>query len=313
MTHDSGDQSVPTITAGQMLREARLKAGVHVAVLSVNLKVPVRQLEALEANAFDADKGPVFYRGLASSVCRQLNLDPAPVLALLPRPSGQLAALKHIQHPSTLTHTPMSRTGTFQPKLTSKVVWLGAFLLALTLSFVWMPSPLQWGWLDVSRLLWTDSDTTVEVIQDVRVAPTPSSTDGAAARTPTELLNPSAVSLPPSGLAPVLAPVASSLAQVQEANANKNSGVGLSAAPAVKSVAWVFKASAESWLELRDAQNVVVWSGLLKAGETTRIDSPLPVRVVVGRAQSVSVTLRGEAFDLKPHTQVTVARFEVKE
>jgi O-acetylhomoserine/O-acetylserine sulfhydrylase-like pyridoxal-dependent enzyme len=53
--------------------------------------------------------------------------------------------------------------------------------------------------------------------------------------------------------------------------------------------------------------------GLLKAGDTTQIDSPLPVRVVVGRAQSVSVTLRGEAFDLKPHTQVTVARFEVKE
>jgi cytoskeleton protein RodZ len=39
----------------------------------------------------------------------------------------------------------------------------------------------------------------------------------------------------------------------------------------------------------------------------------LPVSVVVGRAQVVSATLRGQAFDLKPHTQVTVARFEVKE
>jgi cytoskeleton protein RodZ len=78
-------------------------------------------------------------------------------------------------------------------------------------------------------------------------------------------------------------------------------------------VPWVFTASAESWLELRDAQNSVVWSGVLKAGETMRIESPLPVRVVVGRAQAVSVTLRGAAFDLKPHTQVAVARFEVKE
>jgi cytoskeleton protein RodZ len=84
-------------------------------------------------------------------------------------------------------------------------------------------------------------------------------------------------------------------------------------AKTANSVPWVFAASAESWLELRDAQNSVVWSGVLKAGETTRIESPLPVRVVVGRAQAVSVTLRGAAFDLKPHTQVAVARFEVKE
>ena len=308
MNNDSDNQSGSPMTAGQMLREARMKAGVHVAVLSVNLKVPVRQLEALEANAFDADKGPVFYRGLASSVCRQLNLDPVPVLALLPRPSGQLTALKHIQQPSTLSQAQMSRTGTFQAKLSSKVFWLGAFLLALTLSFVWMPSPLHWGWLDLSRLPWSQSDTTVDVIQDIRVAPTQLSTDGASSQTLTEPLNPSSVSLPPSGLAPVPAP----LALTQEGSGIKNPSVGLTV-PTVKSAPWVFKASAESWLELRDAQNAVVWSGLLKAGDTTQIDSPLPVRVVVGRAQSVTVTLRGEAFDLKPHTQVAVARFEVKE
>jgi len=52
---------------------------------------------------------------------------------------------------------------------------------------------------------------------------------------------------------------------------------------------------------------------VLKAGESTRIQSSLPVSVVVGRAQAVTATFRGQPFDLKPHTQVTVARFEVKE
>lgn len=308
MNNDSDNPSSLAMTAGQILREARMKAGVHVAVLSLNLKVPVRQLEALEANDFDADKGPVFYRGLASSVCRQLNLDPVPVLALLPRPSGQLSALKHIQKPSAMTHAQLSKAGSFRAKFTSKFFWLGAFLLALTLSFVWMPSPLHWAWLDLSRLSWSQSDATVDVIQDIPFSPTPSTSDRASSQTLTEPLNPSSVSLPPSGLAPVPAP----LALTQEGSAIKNPSVGLNG-PAVKSAPWVFKASDESWLELRDARNAVVWSGLLKAGDTTRIDSPLPVRVVVGRAQSVSVTLRGEAFDLKPHTQVTVARFEVKE
>jgi cytoskeleton protein RodZ len=76
---------------------------------------------------------------------------------------------------------------------------------------------------------------------------------------------------------------------------------------------WVFTATGESWLEVRNAQKAVVWSGVIKAGESTRIQSSLPVSVVVGRAQAVSATFRGQPFDLKPHTQVTVARFEVKE
>ena len=76
---------------------------------------------------------------------------------------------------------------------------------------------------------------------------------------------------------------------------------------------WVFAARDDSWLEMRNAQKAVVWMGVLKAGETTRIQSPIPVSVVIGRAQAVNVTLRGQPFDLKPHTQVTVARFEVKE
>jgi cytoskeleton protein RodZ len=79
------------------------------------------------------------------------------------------------------------------------------------------------------------------------------------------------------------------------------------------SVEWVFSASDDSWIELRNGPSVVVWSGVVKAGQSQQVQSPLPVSVVVGRAQGVSVTLRGQPFDLKPHTQVTVARFEVKE
>lgn len=307
MSHSESEVS-PVVSAGQLLREARLKAGVHVAVLSVNLKVPVRQLEALEANALDPDKGPVFYRGLASSVCRQLNMDPAPVLALLPRPSGQLAALKHIHEPNATLHTRSNRSGAVLPGVSPKVLGLGALLLALTLSFVWMPSPFQWAWLDLSRLPWVNTDSPAQVVQEVSLTPSPvSAVVAASSQAALDPLNPSSVNLPPSGIAPVSAPVALS----PSANATPNTKSGATASN--PSALWVFKASAESWLELRDTQNGVVWSGVLKAGDTTRIESPLPVRVVVGRAQSVSVTLRGEAFDLKPHTQVTVARFEVKE
>jgi cytoskeleton protein RodZ len=70
--------------AGAMLRAAREAAGLHVAALAVSLKIPVRRLEALEAERWDELPGAVFTRALAASVCRNLKIDPEPVLARLP-------------------------------------------------------------------------------------------------------------------------------------------------------------------------------------------------------------------------------------
>ncbi|MFY8042175.1 MAG: helix-turn-helix domain-containing protein, partial [Rhodoferax sp.] len=72
-------------TAGSMLRLAREAAGLHVAALAVAMKVPVKKLEALEADRLDLLPDAVFVRALASSVCRALKIDPVPVLAKLPR------------------------------------------------------------------------------------------------------------------------------------------------------------------------------------------------------------------------------------
>nr|WP_237707280.1 helix-turn-helix transcriptional regulator [Acidovorax sp. NO-1] len=58
---------------------------MHIAALAVALKVPVSKLEALEADNYGALPDTVFVRALASSMCRTLKLDPAPILALLPQ------------------------------------------------------------------------------------------------------------------------------------------------------------------------------------------------------------------------------------
>lgn len=72
-------------SAGALLRQAREAAHVHAEALAVSLKVPTRQLEALEQDRLDLLPDAVFARALAASVCRQLKIDPAPVLALLPQ------------------------------------------------------------------------------------------------------------------------------------------------------------------------------------------------------------------------------------
>ena len=61
-------------SAGMLLRQAREAAGVHIGALSVSLKVPVKKLEALEADrhdllpdaVFEYLEGGNFYRNLAA-------------------------------------------------------------------------------------------------------------------------------------------------------------------------------------------------------------------------------------------------------
>jgi cytoskeleton protein RodZ len=79
------DADEPVLSAGAMIRRAREASGLHIAALAVSLKVPVKRLEALEADRFELLPNPVFTRALAGSVCRALRMDPADVLERLPR------------------------------------------------------------------------------------------------------------------------------------------------------------------------------------------------------------------------------------
>ena len=98
MTELINEAATPLMPAspGQMIKAGRMKAGVHLAILSVNMKVSVNQLEALESDRFDLLSGTVFSRALAAKVCRFLNMDPQPVLSLMPVNSNGLKPLNII-------------------------------------------------------------------------------------------------------------------------------------------------------------------------------------------------------------------------
>lgn len=310
----------PMPSAGRKLREARLNAGMHLAVLSVTLKVPVRELEALEADVWDVAKGPVFYRGLASSVCRHLKADPTEILALLPPATGQLEPVRDglgagvTPHQFSLGNDPLAKSST------RKVVWIAALMVVLIAALLWLPGPKQWSWLDTLK---ASLASDVAFVDSTRLdGVTPNSVQDALDNglTTTDVAIPF-IEAPSEGVAADVTPALAAA----ETLADSPPDASLAASRAVNSQAgsnpqsstagpeWVFSASDDSWLEVRNAQQAIVWSGIVKSGEAVRIQSSLPVSVVVGRAQAMAVSFRGEPFDLKPHTKVAVARFEVKE
>jgi cytoskeleton protein RodZ len=128
-------------SAGAQIRRARESAGVHIASLAVALKVPVRRLEALEADRYDLLTDAVFVRALASSVCRSLKIDPAHILPLLPRTQAQpLSVEGRINEPfRSSQEAAAGRRPVSQPAVLAGVVLV---LAALTVYF-W-PDFMAW-------------------------------------------------------------------------------------------------------------------------------------------------------------------------
>ncbi len=315
---DTSGAPVAALTAGQMLRQAREAQGTHLAVLAVKLKVPVRQLEALEADRYDTFKGgTTFLRAITSSMCRQLGVDAAPILALLPSAVSSMPARKPLSNASS--GLPRGTLPTFGlPRRGHPVLILVALMLLGAAAFLWLPAPQAW-W--PQALSTSPVAVTEEAAVPMGQPANPESTD---ASMPAPAAMPAAptsvVTAPVATPTPATAPTPSSALPLTAPPNSPTSGMPEARKPIASNAAsaalvpgiLVLQATADSWIEVHDANGPVVRK-LLKSGESLEVKHPVAYSVVVGRPLAVKATLRGQVFDLTPHTQQTVARFEVKE
>lgn len=303
------------LTAGGLLREARLASGMHIAALAVALKVPVSKLEALEADNFTVLPDTVFVRALASSVCRTLKVDPAPILALLPQsPSPSLSAdsaginapVKGSAGKSSMPSASFSSGS--GGSASRPVVFVVLALLVGALALYFFPGQ-QEGASSPDVPLATAPDAVppgAEAQALAVVVPSP-------AERPAELVSTTALAAPAvaasgANVAPLVAPAAAALAP-----ASAPAAVASAAAPAdAPTGALVLRARGESWVQVKDAAGAVVLQRNLTAGEAVSVSAPPPLAVVVGRADATEVIVRGKPFDLTAVSRENVARFEVK-
>jgi cytoskeleton protein RodZ len=308
--HDGDDQPAAGVqpsaakTAGTMLREARQAQGLHIAALSASIKVAQKKLEALEANRFDELPDATFTRALAQTVCRALKIDPVPVLALLPAPSGY-----RLEQVGEGINAPFrDRPGRHEPSdwtaLARPAIWGPLLLLIAAAAVYFLPS----GWLSSLQSLPmpqaasspATAESTPGMTSSVLMAPPPTA-DAAAASAP-GATDPAASS-PISSAAPstVKSPTAANSAGTETAVANV-APVGSLQVHAI----------ADSWVEVRDARAKVLIARTVQAGESVAIDGQPPLRLKIGNARATEVTFRGQPLDMAANTLNNVARLELK-
>ena len=259
-----------SISAGQMLKQARLDAGLHIAALAVSLRVPVKRIEALENGQIDLLPDLVFVRALTSSICQTLKIDALPILEKLPK-----AALPRLNGEDVAINTPIGVTGDGKGALLSNIVtspWLmGVLLLCIGAAGIYLLPK-------TSSLAISDSVALPNAIP-------PSSSSMVSDTT-----------------------VSAAVSPVVEAR-NSNVPANPTLPPADSIV--VFKASGETWVEVKNAAGSTMFKKLLNAGETVGASGTLPLKVIVGRADVTQVVFRGKFIDLALIAKSNVARFEV--
>ena len=299
----AGDPGSGEITPGTYLRESREAAGLHLATLAASLKVSVGKLEALEHDRFDLLPDAVFTRALASSVCRMLKLDPAPVLTRLP----PIAAAKFVSQDRGINAPFRHRTVGPAPSVLSQIsrpaVLAGVVLLLGALVLIFLPSIRNEP--SLAGLLGSGEVTNKSASQfPADLLPTAALEESAAAD-----------ALHVSSSEQVVAD-SSKAAPSSEAIAAPTEGLAANGRAtvtgAVTDAVATFQATGESWVKVTDAKGAVVLNRTLKAGETAEVSGLLPLSAVVGRADVTQVQVRGQAFDLRAVSKNNVARFEVK-
>lgn len=312
--------------AGQLLRAAREQQQLSLQAVASTLKVPVYKLQALEEDHWDVLTDSVFTRSLALSVCRLLQIPPEPVLAGLPKheaaklasnPEGINAPFKEKSLRSLMS--PSQDSGA------SNAIKVAAALLIAVAGGVGLYVVPQWQTGQASDV---DAVTAEEgSAQEPLFMPNPPAEREAPA---TE--QPAAAKADVGSAAAEAAVAVKTPTSAAEDKGSVADAAAVAAAPAVPAAAPVaepvaakpaaaasnrhvlrFVASAESWVQVRDAQQQVVMEKILKAGDVFE-EAPAgrPLQVVVGNAGATKLEIDGAAFDLAAVAKNNVARFEVK-
>lgn len=310
-------------SAGVLLRQAREAAGMDIAALAASLKVTIPKLQALEEDDYASLPDAVFARALASSICRTLKIDPAPVLERLP----------HGVMPRLLPEKPALNTTFRQPgerRMALPAVPRGAALAVLALLF----GAAAVYFLPEGVLRWehaSEEGATVAMPPAGSALPLPAQApdvqeqSGTAPEVPLPMA--SAADVPAPAAAETVAasrPLGALPAPVQQAMATLPTLVAAPSASAAAAAASVassalvgesvlqFVAREQSWVQVRNPAGTVVFERVLRPGESALVPGQPPWAVVIGNASATEVRVRGHVFDTSSATKVNVARFEVK-
>ncbi len=290
--NDADNTSQPAMPAGtptegldRLLARSREAQNLSVADVARQLKLSAWQIEALEAGQYQKLPGTVFVRGFIRNYARLLRLDPEALLRAAGDSLPQ-AAPRPETPPSHDIPFPTAGDRRWRKYAVAVVVVLVAALTTY-------------------EFYWNEPETVAR--QPVAAAPKP------VAAVPQPAPTEAAATLPTASEArpgePAAAPplVADPAKELPSAAAGVLRDYDSLPRPGERQVRMKFER--ESWVEIRDRNEKVIFSQLNRPGTEQSVNGRPPFALVVGNAHGVKLVYDDQPVDLARHTKIDVARF----
>ncbi|MGR6833349.1 RodZ domain-containing protein [Aliivibrio wodanis] len=284
------------IAPGQLLKEAREELGLTLEEVSSRLRLRVEVLQQIEADEFDMGKLATFTRGYYRSYAKVVNVPEVKVLNALDQLGKTLIEEHDMQSFSRKTK---------REKHDNRIMKLTWVIFALILSM-----SVLWWWQEQAQL---ESTQDVTLISDVATAKAiePTENDVTATEleptlTEAEMLeldtNVSDLETEPAELEKkieeepkVVTPVEVKAEKIVETKVAVNEDV-------------MMTFNSDCWLQVQDASNNRLYSGVKKANQTLKLTGKAPYKLIIGAPSAVTLTYKGKSVDLSAYPAGKVAR-----
>ncbi|MBG9998863.1 DUF4115 domain-containing protein [Pseudoalteromonas sp. NSLLW24] len=270
-------------TVGQILKNHREQANVSIATIAAPLKLSELQIKRLENDEFTL-LGPItFVKGYIKNYCRELKVDSAPILAMMPAPP-EPAKPANMQSFSRRTEKEAND---------SRLMFFSYLILAIVIG-----SSALWFWQNATPIEEQTSNINVansKMSERQAAQPSISEQQQQAEIDDESLLESQSTSSETSTSPEIVketAPIVSNSASQEDASSTI-----------------VMNFTGESWVEIYDGEGEKIAFGVKKAGYIMTVSGTPPFSVVLGKHDAVDITLNGEPVDVSAFPQNRLAKF----
>lgn len=284
-------QDQPAVSIGKTLKDLREERNLTVTEIAGSLHLDPRIIELLERDAFEELPAGIFVRGYIRNYAKQLGVDPERLIGIYDETGceEEPEIIPEVKHPR-------------ETNSSDKPVKAFSYLLTLILVILLI------AWWQSNFLITDNIDQSVPDEADRGQPP--------AFDYPFEIVNhpdlqyyeePPPIEIEQQEETETVQQSEETTAEAEEATADTGSGNITRAANGPDEV--IMKLSADSWIEVRDAEGREIYTNLARDGETLVLRGQAPFSVLLGFAQGVEITFNGEEFDSASHSRSGVARF----
>ncbi|USR63551.1 cytoskeleton protein RodZ [Providencia stuartii] len=287
------------VTVGQLLAQARQRMGLTQDVVAERLCLKTSTVKEIEEDIAPAGVEPTFLRGYIRLYARMVGV-----------PESDIKAFMKVEEPVPLAKVSPMQSYSLGKKRRKREGWLMKLTWLIVIILIAMVG--IWWWQDhnaqknelvsmanQSDLVLSQQDTTTTPVELPNPIDDSSITVGTAVleNTPETLAPEGAVSNSTSEQANVRTiPLPNAPQSTVSQDRTQNTQTE-EPAP-VSSSALVLNFTGQCWLEVRDANNKILFSGAKNNGDKLELDGTAPYRLNIGAPANVTVQFQGNPVDL---------------